>query len=108
MLPLRPADAAGAPMFMSGRDQVLDRTAQMTPDIAESEGSEQEAVRGRVGLRSLARGAWQFFVTLSFSSLTRRIVFLNVTGLLALVIGIFYLSQLRAGLIDARVQDLVE
>ena len=40
-------------------------------------------------------------------SLTRRIVFLNVAGLLALVIGILYLSQFRAGLIDARVQSLV-
>ena len=43
----------------------------------------------------------------SFSSLTRRIVFLNVTGLLALVIGILYLSQFRAGLIDARIQSLL-
>jgi two-component system sensor histidine kinase ChvG len=43
----------------------------------------------------------------SFSSLTRRIIFLNVTGLLALVIGILYLSQFRAGLIDARAQSLV-
>jgi len=53
------------------------------------------------------RGTWQFFVTLSFSSLTRRIVSLNVAGLLALVIGILYLSQFRAGLIDARVQSLL-
>ena len=34
---------------------------------------------------ALARSAWQFFVTQSFSSLTRRIVFLNLTGLVALV-----------------------
>ena len=44
---------------------------------------------------------------LSLLSLTRRIVFLNVAGLLALVIGILYLSQFRAGLIDARVQSLL-
>ena len=50
---------------------------------------------------------WQFFITQSFSSLTRRIVFLNVTGLLALSIGITLLSQFRAGLIDARVQSLL-
>ncbi|MBI1204231.1 MAG: HAMP domain-containing protein [Rhodopseudomonas sp.] len=55
----------------------------------------------------MARSAWSFFVTLSFSSLTRRIVFLNLTGLAALVIGILYLSQFRAGLIDARVQSLL-
>lgn len=55
----------------------------------------------------LARRVWRFFVSQSFSSLTRRIVFLNVAGLLALVIGILYLSQFRAGLIDARVQSLL-
>jgi two-component system sensor histidine kinase ChvG len=59
------------------------------------------------GLRGLARNAWQFFISQSFSSLTRRIVSLNVAGLLALVVGILYLSQFRAGLIDARVQSLV-
>ena len=42
-----------------------------------------------------------------FSSLTRRIVIINVAGLAAFVIGILYLSQFRAGLIDARVQSLV-
>src|SRR6266699_614790 len=51
--------------------------------------------------------AGQFFLTQSFSSLTRRILFLNVAGLLALVVGILYLSQFRAGLIDARVQSLL-
>ncbi|MGA2568262.1 MAG: sensor histidine kinase [Pseudolabrys sp.] len=53
------------------------------------------------------RSAWQFFVSQSFSSLTRRIVFLNLTGLVALVVGVLYLSQFRAGLIDARVQSLL-
>ncbi|HBR26172.1 MAG TPA: histidine kinase, partial [Rhizobiales bacterium] len=53
------------------------------------------------------RSAWQFFVSQSFSSLTRRIVFLNLTGLVALVTGVLYLSQFRAGLIDARVQSLL-
>ena len=52
------------------------------------------------------RRAWQFFITQSFSSLTRRIVSLNVAGLLALSIGIIFLSQFRAGLIDARIQSL--
>ncbi len=41
-----------------------------------------------------------------FSSLTRRIVVLNLAGLVALVSGILYLNQFRAGLIDARVQSL--
>jgi two-component system sensor histidine kinase ChvG len=62
------------------------------------------------GLRRLVRPlrrAWQFSVRQSFSSLTRRIIFLNVAGLLALVIGILYLSQFRAGLIEARVRSLL-
>ncbi len=58
-------------------------------------------------LSSLLRLGWQFFVEQSFSSLTRRIVFINVVGLIAFVAGILFLSQLRAGLIDARVQSLV-
>ena len=41
-----------------------------------------------------------------FSSLTGRIVFLNLVALAVLVTGILYLNQWRAGLIDARVQSL--
>ncbi|SEP66487.1 two-component system, OmpR family, sensor histidine kinase ChvG [Devosia sp. YR412] len=41
-----------------------------------------------------------------FSSLTQRIIVLNLAGLLVLVVGILYLNQWRAGLIDARVQSL--
>ncbi|MEH6951671.1 sensor histidine kinase [Nitrobacter sp. NHB1] len=53
------------------------------------------------------RRVGQFFFTLSFSSLTRRIVSLNLAGLIALVASILYLSQFRAGLIDARAQSLL-
>ncbi|HVX98774.1 MAG TPA: sensor histidine kinase [Pseudorhodoplanes sp.] len=52
------------------------------------------------------RGWWHFLAAQSFSSLTRRIVVLNVAGLLALVIGIMYLSQFRAGLIEARINSM--
>src|SRR5262245_7132001 len=41
-----------------------------------------------------------------FSSLTRRIVVLNLAGLVALLSGILYLNQFRAGLIEARIQSL--
>jgi two-component system sensor histidine kinase ChvG len=67
----------------------------------------------RVARRRLHRAAdfvrarWRFLVAQSSSSLTRRIVLLNVAGLLVLVISILYLSQYRAGLIDARVQSLL-
>ncbi len=42
-----------------------------------------------------------------FSSLTRRILFLNLAGLGVLVIGILYLNQFRDGLIEARVESLM-
>src|SRR5215472_11057033 len=65
-------------------------------------------MQGSVGaFVATLRRAWRYSISQSFSSLTRRIIFLNVTGLLALVIGILYLSQFRAGLIDARVQSLL-
>jgi two-component system sensor histidine kinase ChvG len=41
------------------------------------------------------------------SSISRRIVLLNLAGLVALVSGILYLSEYRAGLVDARVQSLL-
>ena len=41
------------------------------------------------------------------SSLTRRIVILNLAALVALAGGILYLNQFRAGLIDTRVQSLL-
>jgi two-component system, OmpR family, sensor histidine kinase ChvG len=59
------------------------------------------------GIIGALRRTWLFFVTQGFSSLTRRIVFLNIAGLLAFVLGILFLTQFRAGLIDARVQSLI-
>jgi two-component system, OmpR family, sensor histidine kinase ChvG len=104
---LREAAAAAARPIVDGRDHVLDRTAEVSSVVDEAERHEEAPVGTRdTGLRKFAYRAWQFFVNQSFSSLTRRIVFLNVAGLLALVIGILYLSGFRAGLIDARVQSL--
>jgi two-component system, OmpR family, sensor histidine kinase ChvG len=95
---------------------VLDRTQPDSglndPGVSNSvamEAAEAEAlpVMGwRRPLSWLSR-AGQFLFTLSFSSLTRRIVSLNIAGLLALVASILYLSQFRAGLIDARAQSLL-
>jgi two-component system sensor histidine kinase ChvG len=63
--------------------------------------------------RSFANGAahvWmpvqRFFARFVFSTLTRRIIAINLAGLIVLVIGILYLNQFRAGLIEARVQSL--
>jgi two-component system sensor histidine kinase ChvG len=56
---------------------------------------------------SWLKRASNFFVALTFSSLTRRIVTLNVAGLAALAFIILSQSQFRAGLIDARAQSLL-
>ncbi len=104
-------------MIGTPADEVLDRTADISETGTEAQTSApvEEAGEGAAPARSgalhkMGRGlsrAWQFLLTLGFSSLTRRIVFLNVTGLLALSIGITFLSQFRAGLIDARIQSLL-
>jgi two-component system sensor histidine kinase ChvG len=65
--------------------------------------SDEEKLRKSGFLRT----AWRFFTHLSLSSLTRRILFFNFAGLVAMVLGILYLSQFRAGLIDARIQSLM-
>jgi two-component system, OmpR family, sensor histidine kinase ChvG len=113
-------------MIETPADDVLDRTAES--ERAEAQASKEaqaesqvdnqieadgrDDAQARAKRRGLARfGGWlqqafQFFVAQSSSSLTRRIVVLNVTGLVALSIGIIFLSQFRAGLIDARIQSL--
>src|SRR5580704_7111709 len=89
---------------------VLDRNigiVETKVDADVPDGTSGSAPRGVRRLIRPLRRVWQFLVSQSFSSLTRRIIFLNVTGLLALVIGILYLSQFRAGLIDASVKSML-
>jgi two-component system, OmpR family, sensor histidine kinase ChvG len=93
---------------------VLDRTSHTVATAVEAEPADVAPARPDNSVKGILRRlaellllGWQFFARQSFSSLTRRIIFLNLTGLLALVIGILYLSQFRAGLIDARVQSLL-
>lgn len=72
------------------------------------EAAEREPMRGRS--RRLARRARKLahaVLARASSSLTRRIVVLNLAGLVALLVGFLYLNQFRAGLIDARVQSLL-
>ncbi|KQZ15301.1 MULTISPECIES: sensor histidine kinase [unclassified Mesorhizobium] len=58
-------------------------------------------------LSKLALRLRRFLGHYIFSSLTRRILFLNLAGLAVLVIGILYLNTFRDGLIDARVESLM-
>jgi len=83
---------------------VLDRTTERAGDkVASSSDTPAPKRRRFYRLRRVLR----FLSEHSFSSLTRRIVILNFVGLFALMVGILYLSQFRAGLIDARVQSLL-
>jgi two-component system, OmpR family, sensor histidine kinase ChvG len=89
---------------------VLNRTPEsFTTEVEPKRPDENETAlkKARRRLAALLEQGWYLFVRVTFSSLSRRIIFLNVTGLLALVIGILYLSQFRAGLIDARIQSLL-
>jgi two-component system, OmpR family, sensor histidine kinase ChvG len=66
-----------------------------------------QTARGRLRwLRVRARVAWRFLTARFSSSLTRRIVVLNLGGLVVLVVGFLLLDQFRADLIEARVQSL--
>lgn len=75
--------------------------------MLDSVAAENPSARGWQRPLGWLRRAGQFFFALSFSSLTRRIVSLNLAGLVALVASILYLSQFRAGLIDARAENLL-
>src|SRR5215210_7332529 len=59
------------------------------------------------GLMARLRGSGQAIAQRASSSLTRRIVVLNLAGLVALLVGFLYLNQFRQGLIEARVQSLL-
>jgi two-component system, OmpR family, sensor histidine kinase ChvG len=78
--------------------------APLEADHGEVQPPRPRAIR-RVG--DWLRRAFHSFVAQSSSSVTRRIVTLNVFGLLALSVGILYLSQFRAGLIESRTQSLL-
>jgi two-component system sensor histidine kinase ChvG len=60
----------------------------------------------RKGLRARTRPLRRAIAAPFSSSLTRRIVFLNLGGLVLMLIGFMYMNQFREGLIEARIQSL--
>ncbi|KPB02107.1 sensor histidine kinase [Ahrensia marina] len=73
-----------------------------------------QTVKKRSGARPLRRffapilrPMRRIFGHLFFSSITRRILILNLAALALLMSGILYLNQFRDGLIDARVESLM-
>lgn len=83
--------------------------------VAETDDSVDIAAETRRRRRATAGRRWthpfalirRVFGHAVFSSLTRRILFLNMAALVVLVAGILYLNQFREGLIDARVESLL-
>ncbi|MEX0347071.1 MAG: stimulus-sensing domain-containing protein [Rhizobiaceae bacterium] len=79
--------------------------------LARNEPPRQPGVKEQGNNRSLIRSVASPFRRVLghyvFSSLTRRILFLNLAALAVLVTGILYLNQFRDGLIDARVESLM-
>src|SRR5829696_1307933 len=61
----------------------------------------------RLRLLTRIRATWRTLVQRASSSLTRRIVVLNLAGLVVLLVGFLYLNQFRQGLIESRVQSLL-
>lgn len=103
-------------------DASAERSGETTADDAPRDETSAPAVdggasAGRQGSPKLVRLERTLAVRLSrlarvaqshlSSSLTRRIVVLNLGGLVALLGGFLYLNQFREGLIDARVQSLL-
>jgi two-component system, OmpR family, sensor histidine kinase ChvG len=60
-----------------------------------------------VGLLRPITDAFALVARAGTSSLTRRIVILNLAALVALVGGILYLNKFRSGLIDTRAESLL-
>jgi two-component system sensor histidine kinase ChvG len=100
-----PAAAAATP----GTDDAVAREAsEAAPrESRRRSGRRTDADRRRPATRRPPARFTRVLGTYVFSSLTRRIVILNLAGLIALVSGILFLNQFRAGLIDARVESLL-
>jgi len=79
----------------------------MTAEIDERPVVTAEAGEPQGGLvRRFLSGLSRFATIHVFTSLTRRIIVLNLAALIVLVSGILLLNQFREGLIDARVSSL--
>ncbi len=96
-------------MSENKEDQVRkDVDAAQADDSSEPQNTGAFRWLGRRHVRQRVFTRWVSLAgTYVFSSLTRRILVLNLVGLLAMVMSILYLNQFQAGLIDARVQSLL-
>ncbi len=100
-----PVPVAALPEEPSAERRALAPAENPADRDGASGGPEEDTIiRGPVArLRRLGRSLRRR----ASSSLTRRIVVLNLAGLVALLVGFLYLNQFREGLIEARVQSLL-
>lgn len=73
----------------------------------ETQGARGRRPRRKLRLAARLRLFGRMLAARFSSSLTRRIVVVNLAGLVALLVGFLYLNQFREGLIEARVQSLL-
>ncbi|HEX4041578.1 MAG TPA: sensor histidine kinase [Xanthobacteraceae bacterium] len=99
-------EASEAPASLEAGPRTDNQIESQADGAGLDDGEPRAQPRGLARLRHWLQQALQLFVAQSSSSLTRRIVVLNLTGLVVLSIGITFLSQFRAGLIEARIQSL--
>ncbi len=92
----------------------LDESNPLSRQVARTQAGETKVTQDQENQGFSSRGFTHPFTYLRrifggilFSSIARRILFLNLLALLVLVSGILYLNQFREGLIDARVESLL-
>lgn len=85
------------------------KTVAMSAETEKTERRSSKTARpaGQPFLGRLAVPLRRLFGHYVFSSLTRRILFLNLAGLGVLVVGVLYLNEFREELISARVESLM-
>ncbi len=89
-----------------GDDEAVSADAQPDVNVERTRVAAERAKRMRRSFSARMRAFLHAIASRFSSSLTRRIVVLNLGGLVALLLGFLYLNQFREGLIDARVQSL--
>jgi two-component system, OmpR family, sensor histidine kinase ChvG len=86
---------------------LLDRPAkEFAQNTPPAEGQAGSGLRATLRLRLLLRQAGRLLSLRLGSSLVRRIVLLNMLGVVAMLVGFLWLNQTRPGVVDARVQSL--
>ncbi len=85
---------------------MLDRPAKEPGQTIPPPDGQSGGARLAVRLRLVLRQAGRLLSLRLGSSLVRRIVLLNMSGLVVLLVGFLWLNQTRPGVVDARVQSL--